>query len=305
MNYKKKLKIIDYYNKMIHPEYQYLKLVRNIISMGYKQKSRNGNTRYLIGQQMRFPLTNNTIPLITTKKLAWKVCLKELLWFISGKTDNTILQKQGVKIWNDNASSEFLRSRGLIDNFEGDLGPIYGHQWRHYDAQYFDADFNYKGMGIDQLQNMIDMLKDKKERNSRRLILSAWNPNQLDMMALPPCHVMFQCHVINDNKLSLTLYQRSGDVGLGIPFNIASYSFLTHMIAKICNLEPYEFIHFIGNAHIYEEHIENLSIQLNRLPYAFPKIELNYKSNIDDYTLEDINIENYKYHEKINMNMKA
>ena len=290
---------------MIHPEYQYLKLVRNIISMGYKQKSRNGNTRYLIGQQMRFPLTNNTIPLITTKKLAWKVCLKELLWFISGKTDNTILQKQGVKIWNDNASSEFLRSRGLIDNFEGDLGPIYGHQWRHYDAQYFDADFNYKGMGIDQLQNMIDMLKDKKERNSRRLILSAWNPNQLDMMALPPCHVMFQCHVINDNKLSLTLYQRSGDVGLGIPFNIASYSFLTHMIAKICNLEPYEFIHFIGNAHIYEEHIENLSIQLNRLPYAFPKIELNYKSNIDDYTLEDINIENYKYHEKINMNMKA
>ena len=290
---------------MIHPEYQYLKLVKNIISMGYKQKGRNGNTRYLIGQQMRFPLSDNTIPLITTKKLAWKVCLKELLWFISGKTDNTILQKQGVKIWNDNASEEFLRSRGLIDNFEGDLGPIYGHQWRHYNAPYIDTDVDYKGNGIDQLQNMIDMLKDKEGRNSRRLILSAWNPNQLDMMALPPCHVMFQCHVINNSKLSLSLYQRSGDVGLGIPFNIASYSFLTHMIARTCDLEPYEFIHFIGNAHIYEEHMVPLLHQVRRKPCEFPKIQLNYKSNIDDYTLEDITIENYKYHEKINMNMKA
>jgi thymidylate synthase len=305
MNYKKKLKIIDLYNKMIHPEKQYLNLVRNIIKMGHKQKGRNGNTRYLIGQQMRFPLTNNIIPLITTKKLAWKVCLKELLWFISGKTDNTILQKQGVKIWNDNGSLEFLKSRGLNNNFEGDLGPIYGHQWRHFNAPYLDADVDYTDMGIDQLNNIIKSLKDEKERNSRRLILSAWNPCQLDMMALPPCHVMFQCHVINNTKLSLSLYQRSGDIGLGIPFNIASYSFLTHMIAKSCNLEPYEFIHFIGNAHIYEEHVDSLLEQTERLPYGFPSIELKYKENIDDYELEDIDIKNYKYHERINMDMKA
>lgn len=305
MNYKKKLKIIYYYNKMIHPEYQYLNLIRNIIKMGHRQTGRNGKTRYLIGQHMRFPLTDNTIPLITTKKLAWRVCLKELLWFISGETDNTILQKQGVKIWNDNASRTFLNSRGLVNNFEGDLGPIYGHQWRHYNAQYLDADIDYTGMGIDQLQNVIDMLKDKEKRNSRRIILSAWNPNQLNLMALPPCHIMFQCHVIDNSKLSLSLYQRSGDVGLGIPFNIASYSFLTHMIAKICDLEPYEFIHFIGNAHIYEEHIEGLLRQIKREPYDFPKIDLNYNSNINDYTLDDIKIDNYKYHSKIAMNMKA
>ena len=191
----------------MNPEFQYLKLIKRIIKKGYTQTGRNGKTRYLIGEQMRFPLTNNTIPLITTKKLAWRVCLKELLWFISGKTDNTILQKQGVKIWNDNGSLEFLKSRGLNNNFEGDLGPIYGHQWRHFNAPYLDADVDYTDKGIDQLNNIINSLKNEKERNSRRLILSAWNPCQLDMMALPPCHIMFQCHVINDNKLSLSLYQ--------------------------------------------------------------------------------------------------
>ena len=300
----------------MHPEKQYLSLIKNIIHNGIKQKGRNGNTKTIIGASMRFPLFNNNIPLITTKKLAWKSCLKELLWFINGETDNTILQKQNVKIWNDNASREFLDSRELFHYEENDLGPIYGYQWRNFNKKYKNkkilnrqkelSKFFGKGKGgIDQLQNIIESLQNPKEINSRRLIMTAWNPCQLKQMALPPCHVLSQFHVLN-NKLSCTMYQRSGDIGLGIPFNIASYSFLTILLAHHCNLEPGEFIHFIGNAHIYEEHEDALLEQIKREPFHFPKCYINKKYNdIDYYKAEDFTIKDYEYHDKIDMKMKA
>ena len=241
-----------------HCERQYLDLVQNIIKNGTVEKTRNGVTRTLLGQSMRFDLTNNKMPLLTTKKMAWKTCLRELLWFINGKTSNDILKEQNVKIWNDNASRDFLNSRNLFHLKEGDLGPVYGHQWRHFNAKYTDCDEDYTGQGVDQLQNVIDMLKDPNERKSRRIIMSAWNPLQLDEMALPPCHILCQFHVMGEDELSCSLYQRSGDVGLGIPFNIASYSFLTHLLAVHCQLKPKEFIHHIGNAHIYEDHVRPL-----------------------------------------------
>ena len=174
---------------------------------------------------MRFSLQDGTIPLITTKRVAWKTCLKELLWFIRGETDNNILKKQNVHIWNDNASKTFLSSSEIYSiPKKVILGPIYGHQWRHFNAPYVDCEKDYKGEGIDQLQMVIDGLQ--KDKYSRRLVMSAWNPCQLDEMALPPCHILSQFSVNQKNELSCLVYQRSGDLGLGIPFNIASYSFL-------------------------------------------------------------------------------
>ena len=254
---------------------------------------------------MYFSLENNTIPILTTKKVAVKTCLKELLWFVRGDTNNESLKEQGVNIWNANASKEFLESRGLKYS-EGDLGPVYGHQWRFFNADYTDCHENYSGQGVDQLQSVIDDLKDPVKRYSRRHVVSAWNPCQIDKMALPPCHVMFQFHVTRTNKLSCTLYQRSGDVGLGVPFNILSYSALTCLVAKHCDLEPYEFIYYLGNTHIYEEHADSLKEQIKRKPFEFPKLKIkNARDDINDYELDDFVITDYKYHEKINMKMNA
>lgn len=290
--------------KAPHLENQYLNMVNRIINQGIKQEGRNGNTRSLIGQNLRFNLQNNTIPLLTTKKLAWKTCLKELFWFISGDTSNETLKEQNVKIWNQNASREFLDSRGLHHLVEDDLGPVYGHQWRHYNANYYNSKINYEGKGVDQLQNVINQLKNKETRNSRRIILNAWNPIQIDEMALPPCHVMSQ-YIVKDDELSVLLYQRSGDVGLGIPFNIASYCFLAHILGKHCELKPKEFIHIIGDAHIYEEHVKVLQEQIVKTPYHFPKVNIENKyENIEDYGMKDIEIIDYKYHDKIEMIMK-
>tara|TARA_Y100001970_G_C14248761_1_gene870239 strand:- start:2654 stop:3553 length:900 start_codon:yes stop_codon:yes gene_type:complete len=292
-------------SSLYHPENQYLNLIHNTIKYGIKTEGRNGTTRSLIGETMKFDLTNNTLPLITSKKLAWKTCLKELFWFMRGETNNKILKEQKVNIWNQNASREFLDSRGLYHLKENDLGPVYGHQWRYYNAPYKTSDDEYINKGIDQLTNVVNMLKDKETRNSRRIILNAWNPEQIDEMALPPCHVLSQ-FIVKDNKLTTLLYQRSGDIGLGIPFNIASYSFLTHILAKHCNLEAKEFIHFIGDAHIYEEHIGPLKEQLNNTLYEFPKIEVKCKyEDINDYKLEDIVVNNYKFSKKIKMEMKS
>jgi thymidylate synthase len=292
---------------MLRGEYHYLRLIKDIIINGIKEEGRNGNTLSILGANMRFSLKDNKIPFTTTKKLAWKSCLKELLWFINGDTNNETLQKQNVKIWNDNASREFLDSRGLHYLAENDLGPVYGHQWRFYNAKYFNHNTNYSGKGVDQLQNVIDGIIESKNTgiSSRRLILNAWNPEQLDEMALPPCHVMSQ-YFVQDNKLSCALYQRSGDVGLGIPFNIASYSFLTHLLAKHCDLEAHEFIHFIGNAHIYEDHVDALLKQVKNKPYNEPTLEiLNKYDNINDYSMKDFKIHNYKHHKGIKMVMRA
>ena len=303
--------------KFYYEEAQYLNLIRNTLDYGKVKKSRNGNTISLIGESMRFSLNNNKIPLITTKKLAWRTCLKELLWFINGDTDNEILQKQNVKIWNGNASREFLDSRKLTHYNENDLGPIYGYQWRHFNKPYESKEKYYRKKyldsclsvkendNIDQLQMIIDSLKDEEERYSRRLIMTAWNPLQLHQMALPPCHILSQFCVVED-KLSCILYQRSGDIGLGIPFNIASYSFLTILLAHHCGLKPGEFIHHIGDAHIYEEHIDAMELQITRMPFDVPTCEIiNIRENIEDYIIDDFKINNYTYHGKIKMDMKA
>ena len=294
----------------MYGELGYLNLVRNIIKHGAKEVGRNGTTYTKVGAMLRFSLKNQKIPLLTTKKLAWRVCLKELLWFINGDTNNNLLKEQNVKIWNGNGTREFLDSRGLNHLKENDLGPVYGHQWRFWNAPYsreLGCSEDYKGKGIDQLQNVIDEINRSKKTGeaSRRIIMSAWNPEQLDEMALPPCHVLSQYHLVN-NKLSCTLYQRSGDVGLGVPFNIASYSFLTHLLAKHCGLEAGQFVHFIGNAHIYDDHIEPLKLQLNNEPYDFPNLEIKEKrENIDDYKFEDFEVNNYKFHKVIKMDMRV
>ena len=290
-------------NNYNHPEEQYLQLIRDLLNEGSLENPRNGNTFANIGSAMYFSLENNTIPILTTKKVAVKTCLKELLWFIRGNTDNKLLKNQNVHIWDLNASKDFLESRGLPYE-EDDLGPVYGHQWRFFNATYSDCNENYENKGIDQLQTVINNIKNPETRYSRRHIVSAWNPCQIDKMALPPCHVMFQFHVTKENKLSCTLYQRSGDVGLGVPFNIMSYSALTFLIAKHCDLEPYEFIYYLGNTHIYEDHKEALETQIKRVPYNFPRMLIkNKRQNINEYELEDFMIENYQYHETIKMNM--
>tara|TARA_X000000950_G_scaffold278612_1_gene369911 strand:- start:835 stop:1713 length:879 start_codon:yes stop_codon:yes gene_type:complete len=292
---------------MEHQETQYLNLIRDILNKGSFEEGRNGRTKSIFGYSMRFSLKDNTIPLLTTKKVAWKTCFHELIWFIRGQTDNNLLNEKNVHIWDGNGSREFLDSRGLNNNEVNDLGPVYGHQWRNFNAPYSNCHENYRGKGVDQLQNIITLLKDPKERTSRRLILSAWNPCQLEEMALPPCHVLMQFNVRENKYLSCSLYQRSGDVGLGVPFNIASYSFLTHIIAHHCGLVADEFVHFIGNAHIYEDHIETLQVQIQREPLPFPKMKFtNVHSDIDDYDISDIEwIEKYKHHDTLKMKMSA
>jgi thymidylate synthase len=302
--------------KYSHEEYQYINLLEHILENGIWEEGRNGKTKSIFGESMRFSLSNGQIPILTTKKTAWKTCLKELLWFIRGETDNTILQKQGVHIWDANGSREFLDSRGLHNYQEGELGPIYGWQWRNFNGPHvanqvanheLKQDYNnLQTYGIDQLQNIIDALKDPEQRTSRRLVLSAWNPSQLSQMALPPCHILCQFNVHDGNKLSCAMYQRSVDTMLGQPFNIASYSFLTHLLAKHCGLEAYEFIYFMGNTHIYENHIEGAKLQILREPFEFPTLLINQvRENINDYMVDDFEISNYKHHTQIKMEMVA
>ena len=303
------LKRLAEHNKIIgnciHEENQYLNLIDDILKHGDMVNGRNGFAKTIIGSAMHFSLENGKIPILTTKKVAWKTCLKELLWFIRGSTSNSELQKVNVKIWNGNASRDFLNSRGLFHLEENDLGPVYGHQWRHFNAAYTNCETDYAGKGVDQLQYIIDSLKNPETLHSRRLIMSAWNPCQLDEMALPPCHVLVQFNVTDKNKLSCSLYQRSGDVGLGVPFNIASYSFLTHLIAKHCDLVPHEFIYHLGNCHIYNDHLEQLTTQITRTPFDFPTITISEKkTNIEDYSVDDFTLHDYTYHDSIKMDMR-
>ena len=311
--------------KYSHPEYQYLLLLENILENGTWEIGRNGRTKSVFGQSMRFSLENGSIPILTTKKTAWKTCLKELLWFIRGETDNKILKSQGVHIWDANGSREFLDSRGLTGYEVDELGPIYGYQWRHFNKPYVTnkqrelssfksgsawSDESWieglEDKGVDQLQQIIDALKDPEQRTSRRLIMTAWNPSQLNQMALPPCHILCQFNVHDGNKLSCSMYQRSCDFYLGIPFNIASYSLLTHLLAKHCGLEAYEFIHFMGNCHLYENAIDAAKLQITRDPFPFPTLTIKEKrENINDYQVSDFEIHNYVSHEAIKVAMIA
>ncbi len=288
-----------------HPELGYLQLAKEILTSGVRQNDRTGvGTLSLFGRQLRFDLSEG-FPLLTTKKVFWKGVKEELLWFIAGNTCATDLAKKGVHIWDENASRKFLDSCKLTDYPEGELGPVYGFQWRHFGAQYVPGvtgtSPEYEGKGVDQLQQCIQQIR--KDPASRRIIMSAWNPLDLPKMALPPCHVMCQFSVA-DGKLSCHLYQRSADMGLGVPFNIASYALLTHLVAHVCKLQVGEFIHSFGDVHVYLNHVDGMQLQLQRQPLPFPKLKL--RDGIDDITKiqsEDIELLDYQSHAPIKLDM--
>lgn len=222
-------------NEKEHEEYQYLNIIKKVIKEGTRKDDRTGvGTLSIFGTQMRFTLRDNVFPLLTTKRVFWKGVLEELLWFIRGSTNAKELTEKNVHIWDANSSRNFLDSSGFTDREEGDLGPVYGFQWRHFGAEYKDMHTDYSGQGIDQLEQIIDKIRHSP--NDRRIIMTAWNPIDIPKMALPPCHCFVQFYVSN-GELSCQLYQRSADMGLGVPFNIASYSLLTYMLTHITNLK--------------------------------------------------------------------
>lgn len=292
-------------------EQQYLALCQKIIEEGEFRPDRTGTgTLSLFAPpQLRFNLVDDVFPLLTTKKVFTRAIILELLWFISGCTDGKKLSEQGVKIWEGNGSREYLDKLGLYDRREGDLGPVYGFQWRHFGAEYKTCDDSYEGQGFDQLAEVIQKLKTNPY--DRRIIMSAWNPPDFPLMALPPCHVFSQFYASfpkdgGKPRLSCLLYQRSCDMGLGVPFNIASYALLTKMIAHVCDMEPGEFIHTMGDAHVYKDHIEALKKQISRTPHEFPKLRIKRKvNNIDDFKYEDFEIEDYNPHGRIQMKMSV
>ena len=278
-----------------HEEEQYFELIKKIIS---NPTINTEKTIGVFGESMRFNLERG-FPLLTTKKIFVRAVIKELLWFIRGSTNSNELSKDGVKIWDKNGSKEYLESIGILRD-EGDLGPVYGFQWRHFGASYVDHKTDYSNQGYDQLQYIIEEIKNNPE--SRRIIMNSWNVSDLKKMALPPCHVMCQFNVSND-KLNCILYQRSCDIGLGVPFNIASYSLLTHMIASVTKLRVGEFIHMLGDAHIYKDHINELKEQITRKPFNFPTLNMVERNSIDDFTFEDFKFENYQSHPSIHMKL--
>jgi thymidylate synthase len=256
---------------------QYLELCKHVLENGVKKQDRTGTgTISTFGYQMRFDLQEG-FPLVTTKKLHLKSIIHELLWFLQGDTNIKYLQDNGVRIWNEWADEE------------GNLGPVYGHQWRSWTTS--------TGETVDQISDLVNQIKTNPE--SRRLIVNAWNVGDIDKMALPPCHCLFQFHVA-DGKLSCQLYQRSADVFLGVPFNIASYALLTMMVAQVCDLEPGEFIHTFGDAHIYLNHVEQVELQLTRQPHPLPTLKINpEKKDLFGFTYDDFELVNYEAHPHI------
>lgn len=250
---------------------QYLSLINRILTEGATKTDRTGTgTMSVFGNQMRFNLADG-FPLLTTKKLHLKSIIYELLWFLRGDTNVHYLQEHGVRIWNEWADEN------------GDLGPVYGHQWRSWP--------DYNGGTIDQIQNVLDLIRNHPD--SRRMIVSAWNPAEVEQMALPPCHCLFQFYVA-DGKLSLQLYQRSADTFLGVPFNIASYALLLQMMAQVSGLEPGEFIHTTGDTHLYLNHLDQARLQLTRTPRPLPKMRINPDvKNLFDFHYEDFQLEGY------------
>ncbi len=252
----------------------YLQLLRHVLEHGTQKTDRTGTgTLSVFGYQMRFNLADG-FPLVTTKKIHTKSVIHELLWFLRGETNIKYLKENGVSIWDDWADPQ------------GELGPVYGYQWRSWPAP--------DGRKIDQISELITLIKTRPD--SRRLIVSAWNPADVDKMKLPPCHCLFQFYVA-DGKLSCQLYQRSADVFLGVPFNIASYSLLTMMVAQVCGLKPGEFIHSFGDVHLYSNHLEQARLQLSREPYPLPTMKLNPAvKSIFAFKFEDFTLENYQFH---------
>jgi len=288
-------------NQFLNEEYQYLREIRQIIESGDSFDDRTGvGTLAVFGKQMRFNL-RKSFPLLTTKRVFWRGVVEELLWFVKGDTNANHLTEKGIKIWEGNGSREFLDKRGLSHREVGDLGPVYGFQWRHFGAKYVDMNTDYKGQGVDQLVECIE--KIKKDPADRRILLSAWNPADLSQMALPPCHMFCQFYVAN-GELSCLMYQRSCDMGLGVPFNIASYSLLTCMVAQVCDLKPGDFIHVMGNTHVYKNHVDPLKTQLERNPRPFPVLKMNTDvKDIDGFQMSDFELIGYNPMGKIAMDM--
>lgn len=282
-------------------EGQYLDLVKHIMGHGTKRTDRTGTgTLSVFGAQMRFNLHDDVFPLLTTKRVFWRGVVEELFWFIRGATDGNQLSAKGVHIWDANGSRAFLDGRGFKDRAVGDLGPVYGFQWRHFGAPYVDMNTSYDGQGVDQLAGIIHTLKTNP--SDRRMVMSAWNPGATHLMALPPCHLLAQFYVAN-GRLSCQMYQRSCDMGLGVPFNIASYALLTRLLADVTGLLPGEFVHVLGDAHVYCNHVDALHKQLERSPRPFPKLRVRHRENIEDFVLEDLTLEGYNPYGPIPMKM--
>lgn len=282
-------------------EFQYLELVQNIIANGIEKSDRTGvGTKSLFGAQLRFNLQKG-FPLLTTKKVFWRGIVEELLFFIQGQTNSKILEEKGINIWKGNSSRQFLDNKKMFDREEGDIGPMYGWQWRHWGAKYIDMHTDYSGQGIDQLTQCIRLIKE--DPSSRRIVMSAWNVSDMEDMVLNPCHVLVQFYVSN-NQLSCLMFQRSVDCGLGLPFNIASYALLTHIVAHITGLDVGDLIISTGDTHVYLNHITQLQEQCQREPYLFPTLNIKCDvKGIDDYTAADFELVNYQSHPAIKMEM--
>lgn len=293
---------------MTHLEQSYLDLLKNILDNGEDRPDRTGvGTRSIFGAQMRFDLSKG-FPAVTTKKLAWRAVVSELLWFIEGSGDEYRLREilHGQRytdkktIWTDNATADYWTKKKL-QRHPGDLGRVYGVQWRRWRKPLIRIN-KVVLQNHDQLMELVEGLK--KDPFSRRHIITAWNPGELDLMALPPCHMMSQFYVSNDKKLSCHMYQRSADCFLGIPFNIASYALFTHMIAQVCDLKVGDLIISIGDAHLYQSHLEEAKEQLTRIPFESPKLWLNPEiKDITKFTMNDIELIDYKCHPPIQAKM--
>ncbi|KAI9710320.1 MAG: Thymidylate synthase [Bogoriella megaspora] len=336
-----------------HEEYQYLNLIKEILEHGEHRPDRTGTGTYSLfaPRPLKFSLSKPSsssssssssptsapipiLPLLTTKRVFLRAVIAELLWFISGNTSSLPLSSQGIKIWDGNGSREFLDSIGLSHREEGDLGPVYGFQWRHFGAEYRDAKADYTGQGVDQLKEVVQKLR--RNPYDRRIVLSAWNPADLGKMALPPCHMFAQFYVSfgEDRKkqeaaadqnghngdeerserkvkgtLHTQLYQRSCDMGLGVPFNIASYALLTHMLAHACDLYPGTLTHVMGDAHVYLDHVDALKTQLERVPRPFPEMKINRtdrgQGEIDGWKAEELEVVDYNPWKGIAMKMSV
>lgn len=273
-------------------EDNYLKLLKAILEKGSEKKDRTGiGTKSLFGTRLRFSLENNTIPLLTTKKVFYRGVIEELLFFIRGETNTKLLEEKGVNIWKGNTSREFLDKKGLIDYPEGEIGPMYGSKWRNFH-------------GVDQLKNALNLIKT--DPDSRRIMVTAYDPSASKLSVLEPCHSFYQLYV-EDGKLSCQYYQRSVDTFLGLPFNIASYAILTHLIAKATKLEANELIFIGGDTHIYNTHLDGVKEQILREPYAFPKLFINKDietvEDMENLKYEDFQLNSYKHHATINAPM--
>ncbi|OJJ76807.1 hypothetical protein ASPBRDRAFT_49840 [Aspergillus brasiliensis CBS 101740] len=319
-----------------HEEHQYLNLIRRILNEGEHRPDRTGTgTRSIFAPpQMRFSLSKPTadpkeytpiLPLLTTKRVFLRAVLAELLWFISGTTSSLPLSEAGIKIWDGNGSREYLDKVGLSHREVGDLGPVYGFQWRHFGAEYIDAKTDYTGQGVDQLAEVVRKLKENPF--DRRIIMSAWNPKDMKIMALPPCHMFAQFYVrfpdakrdeqgvVRDEKdwgkghLDCLLYQRSADMGLGVPFNIASYALLTHLLAHAVDMVPGTLVHTLGDAHVYLDHVDALKEQIEREPVAFPEVRIKREDRgsgvVDGWKEEEFEVLGYKPHKAIKMKMSV